>query len=121
MVDKKIIVQAIIEKVESDYDDVEILTDILEGYDHPGQIIIKGEKKIGYVPDVVLKKKKTTDLYEVELGRKDDYELDKWKLFSLYSHKQHGNFNIVIPEDNLTHLRKILKENQISAKILYFS
>ncbi len=121
MVNKKIVVQAIIEKAENDGNDIQIMTSIVEGYDRPDRIAIKGEQKRGYTPDVILKRNNTTDLYEVELGKDKDYELDKWRLFSLYSHKQKGNFNIVIPEDSLPRLRELLKENQIKAKILYFS
>ncbi len=121
MVDKKIVVQAIIEKAEQDPEEVHIMTSIVEGYERPDRIVVKGDQQRGYIPDVVLKKDQTTDLYEVELGKDKEYKLDKWRLFSLYSHKQKGNFNIVIPEDNLPRLRELLKENQIKAKILYFS
>jgi hypothetical protein len=121
MIDKKIVVQAIIEKAENDHEDVQIMTNILEGYERPERIMVKGEKKHGYIPDVVMKKNNTADLYEVELGKEKEYEVDKWKLFALYSHRQKGNFNIVIPQDNLHRMRELLKENQIKAKILYFS
>ena len=121
MIDKKIVVQAIIEKAEKDDSDVQIMTNIVDGYERPDRIVVKGEQQRGYTPDVILKKNDTTDLYEVELGKDKEYELDKWRLFSLYSHKQKGNFNIVIPEDNLPRMRELLKENQIKAKILYFS
>lgn len=121
MIDKKIVVQAIIEKAEKDNEEIQIMTSILEGYDRPDRIVVKGEQKRGYTPDVILRKNDTTELYEVELGKAKEFELDKWRLFSLYSHKQKGNFNIVIHEDNLPRLRELLKEHQIKAKILYFS
>ena len=121
MIDKKIVVQAIIEKAEKDSEEIQIMTSIVEGYERPDRIVVKGDQKRGYTPDVILRKNETTELYEVELGKAKEYELDKWRLFSLYSHKQKGNFNIVIPEDNLPRLRELLKENQIKAKILYFS
>jgi hypothetical protein len=121
MIDKKVVVQAIIEKAEKDNNEIKIMTSLLEGYERPDRIVIKGDQGKGYVPDVILKKEGTTDLYEVELGMEKQYELDKWRLFALYSHKQKGNFNIVTPEDNLPRLRELLKENEIKAKILYFS
>ncbi|MGW8316184.1 MAG: hypothetical protein ACWGNV_11325 [Bacteroidales bacterium] len=121
MIDKKIVVQAIIEKAEKDNNDVQIMTSIVEGYERPDRIVVKGEQQRGYTPDVILRNSDTTDLYEVELGKDQDYKLDKWRLFSLYSLRQKGNFNIVIPEDSLSRLRELLKKNQIKAKILYFS
>ncbi|MEA1896816.1 MAG: hypothetical protein U9N53_04045 [Bacteroidota bacterium] len=120
MISKNLVVKAIIEKAENDFDDVEIKTSLVEGYEKPEKIIIKGKEENGYSPDVLLRSKKTTDLYEVELEDKN-YKLDKWRLFSLYSNKQNGNFNIVAPENNLHHLKEVLKENQISAKIIYFT
>lgn len=119
MITKNLVVKAIIEKAENDFDDVEIKTSLVEGYRKPEKIIIKGNEERGYAPDVLLRSEKTTDIYEVELDK--NYKLDKWRLFSLYSHKQKGNFNIVAPENNLHHLKEALKENQISAKIIYFT
>jgi hypothetical protein len=119
MISKKIVVQAIIEKVEKEYDDVEVRTNLVEGFNQPDKIIIKGKRDKGYIPDVLLRDNNSTDLYEVELNR--DYNLDKWRLFSLFSTKQKGSFNIVAPEDNVPQVRKLLDENQIIARIIYFS
>jgi len=119
MLDKKLVVQAIIEKAELDYDDLLIKTSVVEGYEKPDKITLKGTQDKGYVPDVWLRNEQTTELYEVELGQ--DYQLDKWRLFSLYSNRQNGNFNIVTPEDHLHQLRSVLNEHQIHARILYFT
>ncbi|MEA1896909.1 MAG: hypothetical protein U9N53_04520 [Bacteroidota bacterium] len=119
MISKNHVVKAIIEKAKNDYDDVEIRTSLVEGYEKPGKIIIKGNEEKGYTPDVLLRSENATDLYEVELD--ENYKLDKWRIFSLYSIKQKGDFNIVAPENNLHHLKEALKENQIHAKILYFT
>ena len=119
MISKNLVVKAIIEKAENDYNDVEIKTSLVEGYEKPEKIVIKGNEENGYTPDVLLRSEKNTDLYEVELD--ENYKLDKWRLFSLYSNKQKGNFNIVAPENNLHHLKEALKENQINAKIIYFT
>ncbi len=121
MVDKKVVVQAIIEKAEKEFQDALIMTSLVEGYQKPDRIAVKGGKMRQYTPDVLLKRDKAVDLYSVELGKKNDYELDKWRVFSLYIKKQKGSFNIVIPEDNLPRLRELLSSNHISARILYFS
>jgi hypothetical protein len=101
------------------YEDVDIRTSLVEGFSQPDKIIIKGKRDKGYTPDVLLRDDNSTDLYEVELDR--DYNLDKWRLFSLFSNKLKGSFNIVAPEDNVPQVRKLLDENQINAKIIYFT
>ncbi|MEA1896907.1 MAG: hypothetical protein U9N53_04510 [Bacteroidota bacterium] len=119
MVTKRNLVQAIIEKVENNYDDVEIRTNMVEGYKRPEKIIFKGNQEKGFIPDVLFRSEKSTDLYEIELDQ--DYKLEKWRLFSLYSTQKKGDFNIVTPEANLHQLRKLLTEHQINARIFYFS
>ncbi len=119
MISKKIVVQAIIEKVEKEHTDVEIRTNLVEGFNQPEKIIIKGKQDKGYTPDVLLRGNNSTNIYEVELDQ--EYKLDKWRLFSLFSKKQKGSFNIVAPEDNIPLVRKALNENQINARIIYFS
>jgi hypothetical protein len=121
MVDKKIVVKAIIEQAKNDSQETKIMTSLVEGYERPERIGIKGAKKRDYTPDVLLRHDHAIELYTVELGKQNDYELDKWRAFSLYTQKEKGNFNIVIPEENLVRLRGLLAENNIKAKILYFS
>jgi len=119
IINKKIVVQAIIDKIENEHDDFEIKTGIVEGYSKPEKIIRKGNQERGYIPDVMLQSEQRTELYEVELD--EDFELDKWKLFSLYISKLKGSFNIVAPEELLPQLRDVLNTEEIKAKIIYFS
>ncbi|HER10050.1 MAG TPA: hypothetical protein ENO20_14190 [Bacteroides sp.] len=119
VINKKVVVQAIIDKIENEHDDFEIKTGIVEGYGRPEKIIRKGDQGKGYVPDVILESDQRTELFEVELD--DDFELDKWKLFSLYTTKMKGNFNIVTPEAILPQVREVLNSENINAKIIYFS
>jgi hypothetical protein len=118
-VDKELIVQAIIEKYEKEYDKVNIQTELLQGYEKPGKIFLRGNQSEGYIPDVVLEGPDRIDLFEVEMG--DHYQPEKWRLFSLFSNKQKGSFNIVTPEEQLPQLRDFLDMNKINAKLLYFS
>ncbi len=119
MINKKVVVQAIIDKIENEHEDFEIKTGIVEGYGKPEKIIRKGNQDKGYVPDVVLESDRITELYEVELD--DDFELEKWKLFSLYTSKLKGNFNIVTPEEFLPQVRSVLNSENINARIIYFA
>lgn len=119
VINKKIVVQAIIDKIENENDDFEIKTGIVEGYTRPDKIIHKGDQDKGYIPDVVMQNDEKTELFEVELDQ--DFELDKWKLFSLYTNKMKGNFNIVAPEEILPQVRQVLNTENIKAKIIYFS
>ncbi|MDF1575841.1 MAG: hypothetical protein P1P86_11695 [Bacteroidales bacterium] len=119
MISKEMVVKAIIEKVENESDDAQIKTPLLAGYDKPDRIGFKGKSGEGYVPDIVLSRHDRTEFYCVELD--EDLPVNKWRLFSLYTMKENGSLNIVAPEDNLSHVREVLNENNINARILYFS
>lgn len=119
MVSKEMVVRAIIEKLENEYNDAQISTPLVEGYDTPDKIAFGGKKGEGYVPDMVLNRKETTEVYCVEL--EGDYPVNKWRLFSLYSTREKGTLNIVAPEENLLQVREALNKNNINARILYFS
>jgi transcriptional/translational regulatory protein YebC/TACO1 len=117
---KKIVVQAIIDKIENEDEVNEIKTQIVEGYKKPEVIAQKNSDQEGYTPDVISVHTGRKDLYTVELDA-ENFVLEKWRLFSLYSKKSNGNFSIVTPKDNLEQVRNLLKTNQIHAKLIYFS
>ena len=116
---KEDIVQAIIDKYHKEYEELNFQTNHLQGYEKPFRITIKGHESEGYTPDVVMVGPDRVELFEVEMGKK--YHPEKWRLFSLFSNKQRGNFNIVTPEEQLPQMREFLDMNKINAKILYFS
>jgi len=118
-VNKKFVAQALINKIEKENQASEIKTRIVEGYEKPEKIVRQEDKKKGFVPDVISKSEEKTDLYEIELDQ--NFILEKWRLFSLYTNQLKGTFNIVTPESNLGLVKNALKENQIGAKIIYFS
>jgi hypothetical protein len=119
MINKEIVAQAIIEKVQNENVNANIRTNLMEGYGRPDEVFIKGNKRIGFTPDVLLKTDDSTEFYEIDLDQ--DFKLEKWKLFSIYLKKQGGTLNIVTPEKNLQLLRTFLNANKIDARILFFS
>lgn len=119
MFSKRIVAQAIIEKVKKDHNDADIRTSLVEGFEGPEEVEIKNEKGEGFTPDLLLNTGDSAEFYEIELD--EEFKLEKWKLFSQYFIKRNGMFNIVTHEDNLPQLRSFLKNNQIIARILFFS
>jgi hypothetical protein len=117
---KKIVVQALIDKIETEDKSREIKTQVVEGYKKPEKITIKDSDRKGYTPDLISEASNRTDLYEVELDE-HNYVPEKWRLFSLYSKKTKGNFSIVTPKDNLEQIKNMLRSNQINAKLIYFT
>ena len=117
---KKIVVQALIDKIETEDKSREIKTQVVEGYKKPEKITIKDTDHKGYTPDLISEASNRTDLYEVELDE-HNYVPEKWRLFSLYSKKTKGNFSIVTPKDNLEQIKNMLRSNQINAKLIYFT
>jgi hypothetical protein len=119
-VNKTLVVQTIVNSIENKGEVREIKTSLLNGYKPPEKITRKDSVHKGFTPDVISEMLGRTDLYEVELDEKK-YIPEKWKLFSLYTKKHKGIFNIVIPETNLEVIRKLLQLHDINAKILYFN
>jgi hypothetical protein len=117
---KKIVVQALITKIENDHQSTEIKTRIVEGYARPERITMKDSDQEGYMPDVISESNDWTNLYEIELDE-NNYILEKWRLFSLYSKKAKGNFSIVLPKDKLEQVKNMLQSNNIKARLIYFS
>ncbi len=117
-INKKFVVQAIIEKIEQENENADIKTGLIDGYEFPGKIIFKGQHDKGYCPDVLSREAKKTELYEIELAPEPN--LEKWRIFSLFSKKEHGSLHLVIPEVHLPFFRKQLSANNIHAKLIYF-
>jgi len=117
MVDYEIIIKALIEKSEQEKGVISIRS-CYGDYMRPETIILMGKKKKQFVPDLVITYKTQTDVYVIEQGT--SYDINKWRLFSLYILKMHGNFHIVAPEENQSHISKILEETSISAKVISF-
>ncbi len=117
-INKRLVVQAIIEKIEADNENAEIKTSFMQGYEVPGKIIHKGQEEKGYYPDVMACQEKKTEIYSIELA--PEPALDKWRIFSLFSKKEHGTLNLVIPEVHLPFFRKQISANNIHAKLIYF-
>jgi len=117
-IQKEHVVKAVINKFNAEDDDLKFQTRLLDGYEDPGKIAIKGKESEGFVPDVVMEGSEKIDVFEVEMGKQ--YHPEKWRLFSLYSRKQKGQFRLVTPEQEASQMREFLDMNNISAKILYF-
>jgi hypothetical protein len=117
-VNKKLVVQAIIEKIEDESENAEIRTSLVQGYEVPGKIIPKGQQEKGYYPDLISHQGRKTELYEIELTPESN--LEKWRIFSLFSKKEHGTLHLVIPEVHLPFFRAQLTTHNIHAKLIYF-
>ena len=71
------------------------------------------------MPDVMLRTDDIIELYEIDLEQ--DFKLEKWMLFSHFTSNEKRTFSIVTPEDNVTPLKTFLNENDIEARILFFT
>ena len=118
---RKLVVQALITRIEDKNKESEIRTSLVEGYKKPVKIVEEGENRKGYVPDITSKADDQIDLYEIELDPEKDGLVDKWRLFSIYTDETQGNLNIVTPKNKLDQIKGLLKENQIRARIIYFA
>ena len=116
---KQTVAQAIIDKIEKDYEPVSIETSLFKNYNNPTKITLQDDDE-GYTPDIkVILKDKTTNLYEIVL--KHEYSFDKWKILSSYANENKGKLIIIVPEWLLNNLKKSLKDNNLkNIHIIYF-
>ena len=117
-VDKKMVARVIVQKLQDESSPKEIKTNYLSGFKSPEKVILKGTDT-EFTPDIVADYGKETHLYEIELS--DDIQTDKWKWFSLYAKKNHGNLYLVVPDWLRNPVKQKLNEQNISAGIIYFS
>jgi len=117
---KKLVVQALIEKIEGEEKPTDIKTQVVEGYKKPERITLKDSDLAGYIPDVISESSGWTNLYEIELDE-NNYILEKWRLFSLYCKKAKGIFSIITPKDKLERVKDMLNSHRIHAKLIYFT
>jgi hypothetical protein len=87
-------------------------------FGRPDSIKTKGKKK-QVTPDLVIETRAGTDLYVVE--QETSYDIEKWRLLSLYALRIKGNLFIVAPEDHKSYVSRKLEESKISALVIYFS
>ena len=116
--DKSTILRVMIQDIEKKKHPMEIKTDHLENYNSPGKLTLKGKSGI-HKPDMVVVFDKETHLYEVELDKK--MKPDKWKLYSLYARKNHGNLYLIVPDWLRDPVKERLKEENINAGLIYFN
>lgn len=112
------IIDTLIEKLKLEKGVVKIRSRFGKEYERPDKIMIKGKKK-QVTPDLVIQSRDRTDMYIVELEA--NFDVDKWRLLSLYTSKLHGDLNILAPKDYETFISKKLEELHISARIIPFT
>ena len=115
-INKEVIAKAVIKSINTK-NPVKIETRFLKGYDPPDKIVYKSSRK-GYNPDIMVFFEDAIYIYEIELD--DNYETDKWQLFSLYTKKNKGRFNLIVPDWMILSVKATLTKKKIDASILHF-
>lgn len=112
MVSKEVVAKAVISEIEKDNKASRIETDLIGDYSSPSKIVWKSSNK-GHVPDIKANTTKGVPvIYEIELS--DEFDPEKWRLFSLYALKSKGRFVLVIPEIRLKKISSIIKKKELN-------
>jgi len=118
MMNIELILNTLIEKAKLEDGIVTIRSAFGNEYERPDTIILKGRKKRPVTPDLVITFRDKADLYVIE--QETNYNIEKWRLLSLYALKMKGNFYIVTPKDNESFITRKVEDAMISARIIYF-
>lgn len=109
---EELIARALIADIEKKDSPKNIETKIFSDYKTPQRIIWK-EKKTGYVPDIKATfSKGVTNIYTIELT--GEFNIEKWRLFSLYARQNKGGLFIIAPESRLKEIKDKVKESHIN-------
>ncbi len=112
------IIETLIQKVKLEKGVVKIKSRFGKEYERPDRIRIKGKKK-QVTPDLVIESGDQTDMYIVELEA--NFDVDKWRLLSLYTRQLHGRLYILAPVDYEAFISRKLEEFHISARIIPYT
>jgi len=115
---KEMVVNAVIENMLEKKEPEEIKTPFIDKYKSPSGLKIKSTNET-FVPDITAKFGESSNLYEVELD--DDFQVNKWKLFSIHAKKKNGNLYLIVPDWLRESVKKELTDQNISAGIIYFN
>lgn len=114
----ELIIDTLIQKVNQEEGVVKIRSRFGKEYERPDMIRVKGKKK-QVTPDLVIESGNRTDMYIVE--QEANFDVEKWRLLSLYTGKLHGHLYILAPRDYEAFITRKLEDNKISARIIPFS
>jgi hypothetical protein len=108
---KEIVARAVIDEIEKDDEKKKIETGLAKNYYNPATIVWKSSQN-GFIPDIkVSSSKGKSDIYEIEIS--DNYNEEKWKLFSLYTKKSHGRFYLIVPESKVDEITLKITNSKI--------
>jgi hypothetical protein len=112
------IINTLIQNVKTEEGVVNIRSRFGKEYERPDSIRIKGKKK-QITPDLVIESGERTDMFIVELAA--NFDVEKWRLLSLYTRQLHGSLYILAPMDYEAFISRKLEEFNISARIIPFT
>lgn len=115
---KEKIVQAVIDNLLEKKQPKEIKTPYIEKYETPAGLKARNGNKT-FVPDITAIFDDSSNLYEIELD--DDFQVNKWKLFSIYARERNGKLFLVVPEWLKESVKKELVDKNIHAGIIFFN
>ena len=110
------IINTLIDKARQKEGMVKIRSRFGKDFERPDMIKVKGRKK-QIAPDLTITFRNRTDLYIVE--QESTYDLEKWRLLSLYAMKMQGILNILAPRDYEARISRKLEEAGIRARIIF--
>jgi hypothetical protein len=119
MISNEQIIIALIEKAKQDRGIISIRSRFGNEYARPDALKLKGRKRKTMVPDLVIQYTQHADLYIIE--QDTEYDIERWRLLSLYALKMQGQLHIVTSKDNEAHINSKLEESSISARLILFS
>ncbi|MFB6318935.1 hypothetical protein [Saccharicrinis sp. FJH54] len=93
--DKESITKAVLKEVVRHNRGAEIHARHTRDLPNPARLAWKNKEE-NYMPDIIVRNGKNgLNIYEIELT--DEFDISKWRLYSMYARKSNGKLHLVLP------------------------
>lgn len=108
---KEAITKAVVKEIKKQYTKAQIQATYTSEFQNPSKLAWKNKGE-NYMPDIIVQNvKEGLNIYEIELS--GEFDIDKWKLYSLYAKKSNGRFFLVLPRWLMGKARQTLNDNEL--------
>lgn len=108
---KESITKAVLKDVKKQYKGAEIHARHTRDLPNPAKFAWKNNEA-NYMPDIIVRNNgESLNIYEIELT--DEFDVNKWRLYSLYAKKSRGRFHLVMPRWLLNRAKDKIQESNL--------
>ncbi|MFB6342227.1 hypothetical protein ACE01N_06670 [Saccharicrinis sp. FJH2] len=116
--DKESITKVVLKEVTRQNRGAEIHAKHTRDLPNPARLAWKNKEE-NYMPDIIVRNGKNgMSIYEIELT--DEFDIDKWRLYSMYARRSNGKLHLVLPRWLSTRAKEKIDECNLKNILVEF-